>query len=248
MFDRYAKPELPGDPYRGQYVICPVRVSLERDLSVEHLQERLHFHVIIGLVVILFVLLIVFLHPFVLGRLHQALPEQCGCGHPCHGRLSLFVVYGFGILAQCDLHCDRLFYDHVLDSPPVCLKRRKLSADHICTARPCDNGGDAVFSCLNKGPVCVVDSVDRPQVRHDRIRSFIAVISFEPDRVLPHANVAVRVHKSRQNITSLRIYDLRRCRLQPRQFSGIIAQRRYFPTFCRNISVAVFSTYHCKYL
>lgn len=113
------------------------------------------------------------------------------------------------ILSECSLHCGREFYRHILYAPAERFHCNELTADNVCAARACHNACYAAGTSLRKAVVKRVYAVNRAQFGSYGFIRIIAVRTLESYAVLPHADMAMCIHKPGKYKTSADIYLFR---------------------------------------
>lgn len=113
------------------------------------------------------------------------------------------------VLSECSLHCGREFYRHILYAPAERFHCNELTADNICAARACHNACYAAGTSLRKAVVKRVYAVNRAQFGSYGFIRIVAVRALESYAVLPHADMAMCIHKPGKHKTSADIYLFR---------------------------------------
>ena len=103
------------------------------------------------------------------------------------------MVNRFRVLAQCHLHGNRRFDNHIVDAEACRFNRCQLAADGVGAAGARHHCGHAGIERLAEAAVHRVDGVDCPQLRRDRVGLFVAVVPLKGQPVLPHAKMRVRI-------------------------------------------------------
>ena len=141
----------------------------------------------------------------VLQRLGEILPDDGGGGHAGDWGLLPLVVDALGVLTQGELHGDRGAQDHLVHPAAVGLEGGELPGDGVGAAGTGENGGHAPLPGLLKVSVQGVHRVDGPQVRGAGVGGLVAVVGLKAQAVAKHTQVAVRVHKTRDNVAPGRV-------------------------------------------
>ena len=103
------------------------------------------------------------------------------------------MVNRFRVLAQCHLHGNRRFDNHIVDAEACRFNRCQLAADGIGAAGARHHCGHAGIERLAEAAVHRVNGINGAQLRGQGLRFLVAVVPLKGQPVLPHAKMRVRI-------------------------------------------------------
>ena len=185
-----------GDAQRGEDIVRPVGVGLQRNFLVNHRQHSLQLHIHRGLFGVFRVGGIGFFGLVVFHCPGQQVPQQRRRAHAGNRHFFLAAVNPLGVFAKGAFHSHRIFEDHVVYPLAVHLDCHKGSAHHVAAAGAGHRSGDAGGRRLGQGFVHRLDGVNGPDMRRHGVGAFIAVCAFKADGGFLQADVAMAVHQA----------------------------------------------------